>query len=100
MPDVHAHRWRRSFAHEWKLAGGDTADLMVLLGWLSEDMPRRYGASAAAERAMETQQRIGIAERTLLTFRRRRRSSLVGPWERPCPARHGRSWGRNNGSRR
>jgi len=51
VPDVHAHRWRRSFAHEWKLAGGDTADLMVLLGWLSEDMPRRYGTSAA-ERAV------------------------------------------------
>lgn len=51
MPDVHAHRWRRSFAHEWKLAGGDTGDLMVLLGWLSEDMPRRYGTSAA-ERAV------------------------------------------------
>jgi integrase/recombinase XerC len=63
VPDVHAHRWRHSFAHEWKLAGGDTGDLMLLLGWSSEDMPRHYGASAAAERAMETQQRIGIGER-------------------------------------
>jgi site-specific recombinase XerD len=63
VPDVHAHRWRHSFAHEWKLAGGDTGDLMLLLGWTSEDMPRHYGASAAAERAMETQQRIGIGER-------------------------------------
>ncbi len=32
-PHVHAHRWRHSFAHEWKLAGGDTGDLMLLLGW-------------------------------------------------------------------
>jgi integrase/recombinase XerC len=63
VPDVHAHRWRHSFAHEWKLAGGDTGDLLLLLGWASEDMPRHYGASAAAERAMETQQRIGIGER-------------------------------------
>jgi site-specific recombinase XerD len=63
VPDVHAHRWRHSFAHEWKLAGGDTGDLMLLLGWTSEDMPRHYGASAAAERAMATQQRIGIGER-------------------------------------
>ena len=63
IPDLHAHRWRHSFAHEWKLAGGDTDDLMLLLGWSSEDMPRHYGASAAAERAMETQQRIGIGER-------------------------------------
>jgi site-specific recombinase XerD len=60
---VHAHRWRHTFAHEWKLAGADTGDLMLLLGWASEDMPRHYGASAAAERAMATQQRIGIGER-------------------------------------
>jgi hypothetical protein len=45
----HAHRWRHSYAHEWKLAGGDTGDLMLPLGWTSEDMPRHYGASAAAE---------------------------------------------------
>ena len=63
VPDVHAHRWRHSFAHEWKRAGGDTGDLMLLLGWTSEDMPRHYGASAAAERAQETQARLGIGER-------------------------------------
>jgi integrase/recombinase XerC len=28
MTGVHAHRWRHNFAHEWKLAGGDTGDLM------------------------------------------------------------------------
>jgi integrase/recombinase XerC len=60
---VHAHRWRHSFAHEWKLAGGNTGDLMLLLGWSSEEMPRRYGASAAAERAQELQTRFGIGER-------------------------------------
>jgi site-specific recombinase XerD len=63
VADVHAHRWRHSFAHEWKRAGGDTGDLMLLLGWASEDMPRHYGASAAAERAQETQARLGIGER-------------------------------------
>lgn len=46
VPDLHAHWWRHSFAHEWKLAGADTGDLMLLLGWASEDMPRRYGAAA------------------------------------------------------
>ncbi len=63
VPDVHAHRWRHNFAHEWKLAGGDTGDLMLLLGWTSEDMPRLYGASAAAERAQEVHARMGIGER-------------------------------------
>jgi integrase/recombinase XerC len=29
---VHAQRWRHSFAQEWKLAGGDTGDLMLLMG--------------------------------------------------------------------
>jgi site-specific recombinase XerD len=62
VPDVHAHRWRHNYAHEWKLAGGDTGDLMLLLGWTSEDMPRHYGASAAAERAQEIQVRLGIGE--------------------------------------
>ncbi|MFE5163667.1 tyrosine-type recombinase/integrase [Streptomyces sp. NPDC056697] len=59
---VHAHRWRHNFAHEWKRAGGDSGDLMLLMGWVSEDMPRHYGASAAAERAQETHQRMGIGE--------------------------------------
>lgn len=57
------HRWRHTFAHEWKRAGGDTGDLMLLLGWASDDMPRHYGGSAAAERAQETQARLGIGER-------------------------------------
>lgn len=63
VADVHAHRWRHNYAHEWKLAGGDTGDLMLLLGWTSDDMPRHYGASAAAERAQEIQVRMGIGER-------------------------------------
>ncbi|MFG1667607.1 tyrosine-type recombinase/integrase [Streptomyces sp. Y7] len=62
VADVHAHRWRHTFAHEWKRAGGDSGDLMLLLGWASDDMPRHYGASAAAERARETHLRMGIGE--------------------------------------
>jgi site-specific recombinase XerD len=62
LSGVHAHRWRHNFAHEWKRAGGNIGDLMLLLGWSSEDMPRRYGASAAAERAMEIHQRLGVGE--------------------------------------
>jgi site-specific recombinase XerD len=63
LTGVHAHRWRHNYAHEWKLAGGDTGDLMLVLGWTSDDMPRHYGASAAAQRAQQTQQRLGIGER-------------------------------------
>ncbi|MEU4532514.1 hypothetical protein AB0F49_30205 [Micromonospora ureilytica] len=35
---------------------------VLLLGWTSEDMPRHYGASAAAERAQEIQVQLGIGE--------------------------------------
>jgi integrase/recombinase XerC len=59
---VHAHRWWHNYAHEWKLAGGNTGDLM-LLGWSSEGMPRHYGKSAAAERAQELQTQMGIGEK-------------------------------------
>ncbi|GAA3357947.1 tyrosine-type recombinase/integrase [Saccharopolyspora gregorii] len=62
VADVHAHQWRHTFAHEWKRAGGDTGDLMLLLGWTSDAMPRHYGASAAAERAQEVQLRMGIGD--------------------------------------
>ncbi|MBG0567556.1 tyrosine-type recombinase/integrase [Actinoplanes aureus] len=63
VTNAHAHRWRHNFAHEWHKAGGNTGDLMLLLGWASEDMPRRYGASAAAERAQELQTQMGIGEK-------------------------------------
>jgi integrase len=59
---LHAHRWRHTYAHQWKRAGGDTGDLMLLLGWASEEMAHHYGASAAAERAREIQVRLAIGE--------------------------------------
>jgi integrase len=62
VPNLHAHRWRHTFAHEWKLAGGDSGDLMLLLGWASEEMAHHYGASAAAERAREIGVRLAIGE--------------------------------------
>jgi hypothetical protein len=39
LAKLHAHRWRHTFAHEWKRAGADTGDLMLLLGWTSQEMP-------------------------------------------------------------
>ncbi|MEV5544492.1 site-specific integrase, partial [Saccharopolyspora shandongensis] len=62
LAGLHAHQWRHTYAHQWKLAGGDTGDLMLLLGWSSDAMPRHYGASAAAERAQQTQARMGIGD--------------------------------------
>jgi integrase/recombinase XerC len=62
VPGVHAHRWRHTYAHQWKRAGGDSGDLMLLLGWSSDDMPCHYGASAAAERAQIVQARLRIGD--------------------------------------
>jgi hypothetical protein len=50
-PHVGAGRHRE--AGTARSAGG-TGDLMLLLGWASNDMPRHYGASAGAERAQQT----------------------------------------------
>lgn len=63
LPDLHAHQLRHSFAHEWLSAGGNEGDLMALAGWRSRSMLQRYGASAAAARAREAHQRLGLGDR-------------------------------------
>jgi len=47
------HHWRHWSAHEWQLAGGSEGDAMRLFGWRSPAMAARYGAAAAASRAVE-----------------------------------------------
>ncbi len=51
LPRIHAHQFRHTFAHEWRVDGGDPNDLMRLAGWKSPQMLARYGASAADSRA-------------------------------------------------
>ncbi len=49
---LNPHRFRHSFAHQFLAGGGQEGDLMRLAGWSSRTMLSRYGASAAAERAI------------------------------------------------
>lgn len=60
---LHPHVFRHSFAHAWLSAGGQESDLMMLAGWTSPEMVRRYGRSAAAERARDAHRSLSPVDR-------------------------------------
>jgi site-specific recombinase XerD len=63
VADVHPHRFRHSFAHDWLSSGGQETDLMRLAGWRSRQMVGRYAASAADDRAREAAHRAARGDR-------------------------------------
>lgn len=60
---INPHRFRHTFAHNFKAAGGSEEDLMLLMGWETTEMARRYGKSAAAARAQEAYRRLSLGDR-------------------------------------
>ena len=52
------HVFRHSFAHYFRMAGGEEGDLQVLGGWKSRAMLSRYGKSMQVERARAAHRRF------------------------------------------
>src|SRR6185437_605478 len=63
LSPLHAHQFRHTFAHDWKVKGGSDEDLMQLAGWSSPAMLRRYGASMADQRAKESYRKRSPGDR-------------------------------------
>ncbi|BDZ57860.1 tyrosine-type recombinase/integrase [Barrientosiimonas endolithica] len=63
VDDLHPHRFRHTFAHDFLKSGGQERDLKRLAGWTSDVMLERYGASAADERARAAAKRLSRGDR-------------------------------------
>ena len=63
IDDLHPHRFRHTFAHDFLMSGGQERDLKRLAGWSSDVMLERYGASAADARAKAAAQRMKRGDR-------------------------------------
>lgn len=63
VKNVHAHRFRHTFADDWLEGGGNAHDLMRIAGWSSIQMVGRYGRAAADRRAWQAHAKLSPGDR-------------------------------------
>ncbi len=60
---IYPHMLRHTSAHRWYANGGSDQDAMMLFGWSSLDMPRRYGRQQATARAHSASRRVSLGDK-------------------------------------
>ncbi|MEV6344174.1 tyrosine-type recombinase/integrase [Actinoplanes sp. NPDC051851] len=63
IKNFHPHMARHTWASEFRKAGGEEGDLMVLGGWRSRQMLDRYGKIAAVDRAQSSYRKRSFGDR-------------------------------------
>jgi integrase len=63
LAPVHPHMFRHTWANDLLSHGANEGDVEKLAGWRSPLMVRRYGASAAAQRARDSSRRLARGDR-------------------------------------
>jgi site-specific recombinase XerD len=63
VQDVHPHRFRGTFAHDWLLNGGSETDLMEITGWETRAMIEVYARQLRATRAGVSHARLSPRDR-------------------------------------
>ena len=58
VTQVFPHRFRHTYAHNWKYNQGSTEGLMATGGWASQKMAEHYGKAARASRGLAEQQKL------------------------------------------
>jgi site-specific recombinase XerC len=63
VESFHPHMLRHTWASQFRSAGGEEGNLLVLGGWSSRAMLDRYGKADAAQRAREAYKKISVTDR-------------------------------------